>query len=148
MNVDPFCCPNISEIVRATTNQLKASTQKCFWYNSMKQNVYQSPLLSIKSPFLKTFTVKIQRYLMMFLNNKHFSTDSCGLFYLANSRATLFTLRCQLITKYLKDNNALLQQMNIFSVLRFIQKFNWLALFTQMLAHIRLSYNQFLPSIV
>ena len=47
----------------------------------------------------------------MFLNNKHFSTDSCGLFYIANSRATLFTLRCQLITKYLKDNNALLQQM-------------------------------------
>jgi hypothetical protein len=55
---------NISELVRATTNQLKASTQKCFWYNSMKQNVCQSPLLSIKSPFQKTFTVKIQRYLM------------------------------------------------------------------------------------
>ena len=31
--------------------------------------------------------------------------------------------------------------LNIFSVLRFIQKFNLLALFTQMLAHIRLSYN-------
>ena len=38
-----------------------------------------------------------------FLDNKNFSTDSCGLFYLANSRATLFTLRCQLITKYLKQ---------------------------------------------
>ena len=64
LNVDPFCSPNISEIVRATANQLKASTQKCFRYSSMKQNVYQSPLLSIKSPFLKTFTVKIQRHLM------------------------------------------------------------------------------------